>query len=244
MNHQFSGFSVWIEPDDQSDYYALLLEKMSYLVKRCNHNVHSDDDVMDDHVMFAPHCTLLYNVSSSDIIQDNEKEMTRLLIRTRDEFRKQLKERARNGVPMVMEDGLRSDRMIDETFRDEEHVICTPTSFYYFPYPKTADNGKGFGCLILMLLIQRSVELSLLHYLAVSIFPQDERHGEQKGEFQPHMALCYASEPNTWLEGEKEMMENDVDSRQLLLPFRGRYISLWNTEGKLSEWKLVTKIEL
>jgi hypothetical protein len=109
-----------------------------------------------------------------------------------------------------------------------------PTSQYYFPYPKTADNGKGFGCCISLLILETTPHLQLLHDIVRDRFPPDERHGkdnennsdetnqeEEEGKesrFRPHMALVYAPEDHEsvtsgWL--ERYTIQNEAEKRYM-----------------------------
>lgn len=61
----------------------------------------------------------------------------------------------------------------------------TPMSFMYFPYPKHADDGKGFGCVISLILLEKSRWLEVLHGVVSNKFPVDER----LDNFVPHISL-------------------------------------------------------
>ena len=83
MNHKFSGYSVWIEPNDEDFYYSVLRDKMNSLVKRCNsYGVGGGSD----HTSFVPHCTLLYSIPSDS----DEDVLVESLIKARDDFRLRL----------------------------------------------------------------------------------------------------------------------------------------------------------
>ena len=202
-------------------YFGVIIEIVTSLANRTSSGAE-----------FSPHCTMLYNISPDNVrrmMPKNENgPLEDVLIRL-------LEQAKRRFLNHANERG-------SET---STSVMVTPTDFFYFPYPKTADNGKGFGCLILMLLLEKSELLELLHTIIVDVFPGDERHAEEGGQFQPHMALCYAPEYNSWLEAEKIRMEEDENTRRLFLRgMRGRYLSLWKTEGLVREWKCIHKAEL
>ena len=57
------------------------------------------------------------------------------------------------------------------------NIKLMPTSHYYFPYPKTADGGKGFGCCISLLILETTPALASLQEIVQATFPPDERHG-------------------------------------------------------------------
>eukprot|EP00518_Triparma_eleuthera_P002648 CAMPEP_0182455116 /NCGR_PEP_ID=MMETSP1319-20130603/1430_1 /TAXON_ID=172717 /ORGANISM="Bolidomonas pacifica, Strain RCC208" /LENGTH=331 /DNA_ID=CAMNT_0024653151 /DNA_START=139 /DNA_END=1131 /DNA_ORIENTATION=- len=56
-------------------------------------------------------------------------------------------------------------------------IFLKPKKLVYFPYPKSADNGKGFGCLMPFFLINMSQPLVHLFEACKNSFPPDERHG-------------------------------------------------------------------
>lgn len=219
FSHVFSGISVWLEPDPSQTH--LLAKEMDALAEKFggrDSGVHR----------FMPHCTLLYNTSfppsggRSRIIEssngeccDDGGEMRRRVVVGEDILRKCLSEYR----------CLLDDRNIAQ---NEQPIIkLIPTSPYYFPYPKMADNGKGFGCAISLLTLKTSPELELLQNVVKKSFPPDERHGGggretteseeehnngccgrtlgEDVEFRPHITLIYAPEHHEhvtdgWLE--------------------------------------------
>jgi hypothetical protein len=123
-------------------------------------------------------------------------------------------------------------------YSNQSHVQFCPTSFYYFPYPKHADNGRGFGCAISMILLERTQALQKLYESVRTVFPPDERN-----EFIPHVSLVYAPESRgEWLQSlTSKMNEERID---LLGPFRARYLSLWSTQGEISDWYRICRVEM
>lgn len=223
MKHKFSGYSVWLEPDDERA--RPLNDEVKRLAIECNSRIDGSAHT------FAPHCTLLYNLTLEDEVQG-----VRLLHEARHDFRKVLAKGCNS---------LEKESVGLEEFSKEELTVC-PTHFFYFPYPKSADNGRGFGCVIVMLILESSELLCKLQHIVARIFPSDERHGEG-AKFQPHMTLCYAAEEHSsFLQDEYNLLcsENTPTSKTLLMPFCGKYLSLWKTEGEIHEWKLVAKIQL
>lgn len=221
MKHKFSGYSIWLEPEQTSP----LNDEVKRLAYECNSRIDGSAHT------FAPHCTLLYNLTLEDEVQG-----VRLLHEARHDFRKVLAKGCNS---------LEKEGVVLEEFSKEKLKVC-PTHFFYFPYPKSADNGRGFGCVIVMLILESSQLLCKLQHIVARIFPSDERHGEG-AKFQPHMALCYAAEEHSsFLRDEYSRLssENSPSSKTLLMPFCGKYVSLWKTEGEIHEWKLVAKIEL
>ncbi|GMI46225.1 hypothetical protein TrCOL_g4676 [Triparma columacea] len=59
-----------------------------------------------------------------------------------------------------------------------KYILLTPKRLIYFPYPVSADNGCGFGCL--MPFFQMSLSPPLVHLFETTKnnFPPDERHGK------------------------------------------------------------------
>mmetsp|Transcript_4113 Transcript_4113/g.6545 ORF Transcript_4113/g.6545 Transcript_4113/m.6545 type:complete len:180 (-) Transcript_4113:589-1128(-) len=120
-----------------------------------------------------------------------------------------------------------------------------PTRSYYFPYPKTADDGKGFGCCISLLLLETTPRLKCLQEVVKGVFPPDERHGNGDGngneevEFKPHVALIYAPEnhdnvTNGWLEERTSETEREKRYSNWISSNRnGRYPSEKNNKGTI-----------
>mmetsp|Transcript_8251 Transcript_8251/g.17456 ORF Transcript_8251/g.17456 Transcript_8251/m.17456 type:complete len:234 (-) Transcript_8251:44-745(-) len=220
FDHVFSGFSVWLEPCPfEADS---LINEMDYLADKCggkSAGLHG----------FVPHCTLLYNIPeeycspdpsiSGDVEQMGHNLLERCLHRFKEEWKG------------------------GESRRDSSRIELTPESFYYFDYPKTADDGRGFGCVISLLMIANTPQLRLVHDAAVSTFPPDERHAEAKGKFIPHMALVYAPENKAQYLSERTNQMGH-EKRHLLKPLRARYLSLWSTRGQVKDWYRVAKVQL
>ena len=117
-----------------------------------------------------------------------------------------------------------------------------PTDFYFFHYPKSADDGKGFGCVIPLLLFECTSQLEQLYLTVQSHFPPHERSNHTK--FQPHMALIYAPEVyHDYI--QTKIKQYKINQKSLLQkPIRVKYLSIWDTRGTLSQWKCITKIPL
>jgi len=221
FSHRFAGFSVWVEPDpDQS---SQMISEMEYLRTKCG------GSEAGQHT-FVPHCTLLYNTSldanddggqadggdGSCDDQTKQQQGEYMLRQCLEEYHNQTANTSCN-------DGNHQK----EQPNDGKQLQLIPTSQYYFPYPKTADNGKGFGCCISLLILNTTPQLKLLHDIVRNRFPPDERHGDSSdndcdnsnGEadeprFRPHMALIYAPEDqenvtNGWLEKYTEQNEEE-----------------------------------
>jgi hypothetical protein len=182
---------------------------------------------------FVPHCTLLYNTSlhdddtgcadgddddgnSCDEQTKKQRQGEAMLRQCLEEYQKQIA--AADTTTTLTNDGQQKT----QTNNIGKQLQLIPTSQYYFPYPKTADNGKGFGCCISLLILETTPQLKLLHDIVRKRFPPDERHGddddnndedddggdcnddnsnkeegggvEEQARFRPHMALVYAPE--------------------------------------------------
>mmetsp|Transcript_6280 Transcript_6280/g.11191 ORF Transcript_6280/g.11191 Transcript_6280/m.11191 type:complete len:314 (+) Transcript_6280:233-1174(+) len=239
FSHKFSGISVWLEPDPAQG--VPLVEEMDYLMDQCGGPEAGMHRII-------PHCTLLYNTSFPSTTvplplcnEDNVKSTHRWNqkqqhLEGEDLLRQCLREyRIRRKRECCNCSSETPSRRMDANDNSIPRTKMIPTSHYYFPYPRTADDGKGFGCCISLLILETSPELQLLHDVVKNVFPPDERHGgkgdehatgeeeeeEEKKEdetirdevkFQPHMALIYAPEDhenvvNGWLEDRTLQME-------------------------------------
>lgn len=218
FSHSFSGISVWLEPDPSQT--EMLLQEMDHLMQKCG----GRDAGMH---MFVPHCTLLYNTSfpsgARESRENRRREGEGILKRCLSEYREQCDSGS-----------LTTDASAENETKIGMKMI--PTSHYYFPYPKTADGGKGFGCAISLLILETTPQLKCLQEVVKGAFPPDERHGGgsssnvdvcdgssveecnetriEEVEFRPHMALIYAPEnhenvTNGWLEDHTVAMENE-----------------------------------
>ena len=252
FDHVFSGYSVWVEPCETSSID--LVHEIESLAEKCGgaeRGVHT----------FPPHLTLLYNIDSKkfetkgvfskvsgeeylnralDVYKTNIKQLT--LQRQNERQSKSSLSEMSDGVSTSMNNG-KNGGMIHSTKFD-----LIPTELYYFHYPKTADDGRGFGCVIFLLLIENlqkhNGNLNILHKAVLSVFPPDERHDGGKVKFIPHMSLVYAPESETWLQDLVKEGEEGGTKTSLLKKLPAKYLSLWKTEGKISEWCRVALVEI
>lgn len=224
FDHHFSGYSLWLEPFASRP----LLDIMNELADKCGGKECGLTS-------FAPHVTLLYNIRLEDTASNDG---------------------SRNGGGMKR-DGVgdaatsRAYDLLRRCLREyechvdsSEPISMNATRYYYFPYPKSADGGRGFGCVISMLLIENNKQLQAIHDAAKTVFPPDERHGEAGGSFQPHMALVYAPEQcgkelERWTDNKDAMERNDRISLM-----KAQTLSIWRTEGKIDNWNRVASLEL
>jgi len=250
FNHQFEGYSVWLEPCQ--DEALQIIQEMNVLSTTCGGQKRGTHP-------FALHCTLLYNFNpimldnskyndcsdygsdvldkiSDDYEQDNRSSLykdigSKLLHQCVDQYNQTLQQ---------------NNKVIPTT-----HLELNPTDFYFFSYPKEADNNRGFGCVISMLLLEKNHNLEHLHNIVSKVFPLDERHGrkdethESKNEaFRPHMALVYA--PEIYHDSLKQYTEETlkISKSHLLKPIKAKYLSLWSTKGTLKDWKLIARVGL
>ncbi len=218
FSHRFSGLSIWIEPDPEQS--SRLIEEMEFLRCKCggiDAGLHR----------FVPHCTLLYNFSLDNNYSDDDNAET-----TREQ-------QGESMLRSCLEEFHRLASTINKTSSSSSPpsnmvLQLIPTSQYYFPYPKTADNGKGFGCCISLLILETTPHLQLLHEIVRDRFPPDERHGEdnnnsdetnleeeegKESRFRPHMALVYAPEDHEnvtsgWLES-RYTIQSEAEKRYM-----------------------------
>lgn len=264
LDHVFAGWSVWLEPCQEQT--RPIQNEMVTLYKQCGgpkHGLH----------VFPLHCTILYNFrkpeipkvqpSNAEVVSSSDIEIgLSLLKKCYDLYQKNMKqiildlEKTKlNNSSISNQNSGKYDNYIvrerkteiskfDRTKKDS-YIEIKPSSFYFFPYPKTADNGKGFGCVISLLILENTLQLQALHDATRSVFPPDERHDEAGGDFIPHMALVYAPESKfEWLKNKTEEMKNDANYEHFLQTFHGRYLSIWSTQGTLKDWKRIASLEL
>lgn len=214
FSHNFSGYSVWLEPSrSQSED---IVQEMKCLASTCggaSNGVHE----------FSLHCTLLYNFNPYECIQceeQSEEDICReLLAQCFQEYKSHVKSE-------LGEDG----------------ILLDSKRYYFFCYPKEADDGRGFGCVIPMLLLKNNANLQRIHDTVARVFPPDERHSNN-GRFIPHMALCYG--PEIYEDDLRAYMSKLESQKQYLLKqMTGEYLSIWKTQGSLKDWKLVDRISL
>eukprot|EP00550_Attheya_septentrionalis_P007943 CAMPEP_0198291844 /NCGR_PEP_ID=MMETSP1449-20131203/9222_1 /TAXON_ID=420275 /ORGANISM="Attheya septentrionalis, Strain CCMP2084" /LENGTH=285 /DNA_ID=CAMNT_0043990527 /DNA_START=278 /DNA_END=1135 /DNA_ORIENTATION=- len=203
MNHVFSGWSVWLEPEEKE---GSLKEKMKSLQQTCggtNHGVHS----------FVPHITLLYNVSPTHNVDDETElgprseesqrlRVEQLLHDSLERFKeKQTDEKV---MHQVQRDCHASNKVLQnivhpccddltavasaeqgETSNHNEstlyHVV-KPMGIHVMDYPKEADGGKGFDCAIPLVVIRNMPWLQALQDAVRETFPPDERHASSHVE--------------------------------------------------------------
>ena len=261
FDHAFSGLSVWVEPCPDESHH--LVNEMSSLAQQCGgvrKGLHS----------FVPHCTMLYNISGL-VSRDNDHrrrstgregrgglplnkncdaetlEVGLELLEKCVEIYQRRKPEEGEEEEAQEEDNPEYGSSINSEPQTQTQTQTPlglfPELFYYFHYPKAADDGRGFGCSISLLLLKNTPQLQLLHNAVVSVFPSDERHGKARGKFIPHMAMVYAPESKgEFLRTKTRNMEKS--RRYLLKPLRARYLSLWSTKGRLKDWYRIAKVEI
>lgn len=243
FDHKFSGYSVWVEPCPKAA--NLMRKEMVDLMGKCGGEKRGV-------YTFEPHCTLLYNtnIDAKQVAEcTNESNKHDKLMNYESE--KIIGERYLLGCLKQYKEKVAEIQKGRSLGKDDENTIIdvrfdlVPTSLYYFHYPKEADDGRGFGCVILLILLDNKTEgnLELLHHAVSSIFPPDERHGEASGKFTPHMSLIYAPETETWLEEKVDLIEKE-NKTFLLDKLPAKYLTLWRTEGEISEWYKIAQVEI
>ena len=256
FNHVFSGWSVWLEPSPDAPETKSIVGEMKTIANKCG----GEENGVSK---FLPHCTLLYNFDPKRLhvpgLQDDEDsgllaEFDEMLEHEREiEIGKKLLEKCKISLQKKLS-------CLNSTFPSSQPEssssamhpeigdlpLIKPTSLYFFPYPKEADDGTGFGCVIPLLILENTRELGYLQSIVSEVFPPDERHGENStngGEFIPHMALCYAPEAN---ETDLERYVEDLKKNRLdlLRGMQADCISIWSTQGQVKDWKLIHRTKL
>ncbi len=117
---------------------------------------------------FLPHCTLLYNTSfPTEYCREHAQNFQRRM----------QKQDGEELLSSCLAEYYDNKRAIEcGCYDTPSNFQLIPTSHLYFPYPKTADNGKGFGCVISLLVLETTPELQLLQKVVKKMFPPDERH--------------------------------------------------------------------
>ena len=183
FDHCFEGWSIWIEPEEND----IINNTMKELSGSCGGE---SKGVFP----FIPHLTLLYNLPPTIIANST----------------------ADDGAAKQEEEGLRLLHLCwDEFVLKEPKHSCrpcciVPSQWYYFHYPKSADNGRGFGCSIAMVLIRQEKWLMGLQQICQKVLGPDER----LSNFIPHLSFVYAPEIRS------QYLENYVaikQSQQVLL---------------------------
>ena len=253
FSHRFSGLSVWIEPDP--DKSPQLIGEMEYLRTWCGGIEAGQHD-------FVPHCTLLYNTSLDECGNNITTRITTTTRQQQGEFLlRQCYEEYRKQTTVLTSSEIHQNDMLQ----------LIPDSHFYFPYPKTADSGRGFGCCISLIILRTTPQLQVLHDIVRKSFPPDERHGDNKDDeemekqeprFRPHMALVYAPEDhenvvNGWLKKYTEQSEQEkrytkwipveqdrTNKSEVSIGWNAKYLSLWSTNGTVDEWYPIVKLDL
>ena len=191
-----------------------IFEEVNFLRDQCGGSAQGAHSIV-------PHCTLLYNILPPTTDREQEIKIGKDLLH--------------RSLVQYQQDGKQSSM--------QQHTL-TPTSFYYFDYPKTADHGRGFGCSISMLLLEKSCWINHLQQSVAAVFPPDERHSKGTANFIPHMALVYGAECfGEWLREYTEM-ELVHQKKHLLSPFPVKYLSLWSTRGKTRDWYRIASVKI
>jgi len=237
FDHVFSGLSVWLEPCPlESNPLTLKIRSLS---QECGGPERGSHE-------FLPHCTLLYNINPSSLLgrekvsssSEAKNSMSGIEMKSiGKEYLEDCVEKFCTKIGKMSE----SDSEGRNDCCSHSFVDMSPTEFKYFHYPKTADEGRGFGCIILLLALDMSPQLQILQNIVSSVFPPDERFSGEKN-FTPHISLCYAPESETRLMDMMNLMAKDETS--LLKPLRAKFLCVWNTQGHISDWRRIARVEL
>ena len=258
FNHEFSGYSVWLSPNVSSA--QSIIQEMSIIAKKCGGEANGVYE-------FEPHCTLLYNFDPNDLQKEKYlQEATRDFdkIAGRDNKTANNEGHGKNSIELSNGEvakalllkcrDVHQRQSLDDDNANGSKItsLLKLESFYFLPYPKDADNGKGFGCVIPLLLLENTPPLQSLHDVVCSVFPPDERHrkGDEKrdkipngGKFIPHMALCYA--PEVYQDELEDYVKTlQANRNDILGRLEAEFLSVWSTKGGLADWKLIASVDL
>jgi 2'-5' RNA ligase len=248
FNHVFSGWSIWIEPEE----CEVLQKEMTYLQKTCGGPYVDDRGVHP----FVPHVTVLYNLQTKPDVDATDPEQ--LL----QKCWKQLQQRLQHTESMSSSSSyssssssLKNETSTTTTSSIGDQVIKTKdenglssikfplnlTDWYSFLYPKDADGGHGFGCSIALLLVEPTTKwLVELHRACRQVFGNDERGARC---FVPHLSCVYA--PESCEELLQEYTKRQIRDQILIKSsLNARYLSLWSTEGTMDQWHRIAKIAI
>jgi len=216
FDHLFSGLSIWLEFEAYDD----LEDQMKHLQKSCGGE---ECGVYP----FVSHVTILYNIDKKG--DEDEKDVD--VEGTLKACWKSFKDKDNAAEDTKFEKG-------KKTKEEESPHTISASDWMYFRYPKSADNGKGFGCSISLLLIEKAPWLEKLHKVCADAFG----HGE-RDKFIPHLSLVYAPEDR-----EQMLVEYTEKQRNKRLfvkePIPVKYLSLWSTEGRICDWRPILKIPI
>jgi 2'-5' RNA ligase len=240
FDHFFSGWSVWIEPEATPE----LEETMEYLSTACGGEACGVAPTV-------PHITLLYNLKELYLEDENPQD---LLARCWKQFQANHQHTHTTNLPTnpqkesapPAEEDIEMSRSSSTTSVDDKprattigaERSITPYDWYYHHYPKSADDGKGFGCSIALLLIEPSRWLQDLQEACQEILGPDER-----AKFTPHLSLVYAPEAREAFL-TRYIQEQQQDNAFVGQAFRAKYMSLWSTQGRIHEWYKIAQIPL
>ena len=256
FNHAFSGWSIWIEPEECN----ALQKEMTYLQKTCAAGGHPDNN--DDRGVhpFVPHVTVLYNLQSKpdlatvdleQLLQNCWKQLQQRLQQTESmssspSSSSSLSSLENNETPTTRTPSVGDEDMNitkDELELSSTNFPLNLTDWYSFLYPKDADGGRGFGCSIALLLIEPTTKWLLeLHSACRQVFGNDER-GAGALSFVPHLSCVYA--PESCEELLQEYTKRQIRDQLLIKrSLNARYLSLWSTEGTVDQWHRIAKIAI
>lgn len=258
FDHKFSGWSVWIEPELSDEFY----EMMKKLQKECGGKhvgVHSfvphvtilyniqprdDGDGDVDPEKYLKNCWEQYQETNQQSCKNNQIQIgrdsssdTRPEGGTTPTIDGQDMPRMNPQHNKNKNEDKNSDNNSSDINNNSEYNISM-YDWYYHHYPKSADNGKGFGCSIALLLVRPSDWLESLYDTCQGMLGVGERKN-----FIPHLSLVYAPEiKETYLQG----FIKDQQRKETLLhqPMRIKYLSLWSTQGPIDEWYCITRIPI
>jgi hypothetical protein len=133
----------------------------------------------------------------------------------------------------------------------DEYYTIQPSDWFYLHYPKSADNGKGFGAAIALLLVENEEWLQSIYDICKDTFGYGERHN-----FIPHLSLVYAPESrgnflNDYVENQRRHNQQSttpqigsIGSNNERRRWKIRSLSIWNTQGKIEDWYRIAEVPI
>jgi len=125
-------------------------------------------------------------------------------------------------------------------------VSMKPTKGMFFPYPRSADGGKGFGCKIMLVMLEKGEEIMGLFEAVKGVFPPDQRHSDAESgvEYQPHVAFSYTKLDNFEVGVEEKEVANIENDEELMKERRGVVLSVVKTEGQVGDWRMICSVNI
>ena len=223
FDYRFSGISVWLEPgeDDALTQDSCSVTPLNRLKRKMSDLAETCGGPSQGLHPFQPHATVLYNMPKASVLAHSALDGSE-------------SDRLKDASTTLL------NRCLEEyaTVRKEDgtnHLELRPTSTYAVFCPP-------FRCSISLFILELTRDMDKLHKIACKVFPQDERH-QSGGTLHPHISLIYAP-VNSLKLLQADANKLAKEEPFLLEPLRAKYLSVWSTEGTISEWKRIARVEI